>query len=139
MDDDTIKDELKSLRYLMNDLILYCYDIRIKLESMSKTKREYTVPEPNISGDDIAFDLFTIPKDKYKDLIETYGIDVVNKSCTKLDEFIKINEYIPYRTAFNSLKQKFIKEELLNREKKRREEIETKKVKDDIPEHLRGL
>lgn len=102
--------ELKAIRYLLNDLILYVYDLRVKLEELSPSKRKYTMGEPNRTGDSIAFDLFTIPKDRYKELVDHHGIDVVNKACVKLDEFIKLNEYIPYRTPYMSLTRRFIKE-----------------------------
>ena len=104
------EDELKAIRYLLNDLILYVYDLRVKIDELVPTKRKYKMGEPNGSGDSIHFDLFTIPKDKYKELVDKYGVDIVNKACVKLDDFIKINEYIPYRTPFNSLGRKFIKE-----------------------------
>lgn len=109
MDTET---ELKALRYLINDLILYVYDMRVKLDELIPSKRPYTIGEPNRKGDSVAFDLFTIPKNKYKELIDKYGIDVVNKACVKLDEFIKLNEYIPYRTPYMSLGRRFIKEVL---------------------------
>ena len=78
--------------------------------------------------------MFTIPKKRYGELIEQYGIDIVNKACIRLDEFVKINQYIPYRTAYNSLKQKFIKDELYSREKDR----EVTEVVDSN-EHMKGL
>lgn len=109
MDTET---ELKALRYLINDLILYVYDVRVKLDELIPSKRPYTIGEPNRTGDSVAFDLFTIPKNKYKELVDKYGIDVVNKACVKLDEFIKLNEYIPYRTPYMSLSRRFIKEVL---------------------------
>lgn len=102
--------ELKAIRYLLNDLILYVYDLRVKLEELSPSKRKYIIGEPNRNGDSISFDLFTIPKDRYKELIDKFGIDKVNKACVKLDEFIKLNEYIPYRTPYMSLVRRFIKE-----------------------------
>lgn len=106
---DTDK-ELKAIRYLLNDLILYVYDLRVKLDDLIPSKRKYTMSEPNVNGDSISFDLFTIPKNRYKELVEHYGIDTVNLACVKLDEFIKINEYIPYRTPYMSLTRRFIKE-----------------------------
>lgn len=104
------ENELKAIRYLINDLILYVYDLRIKLEELSPSKRKYTMGEPNANGDTIGFDLFSIKKNKYKELVDVYGEDVVNRACVKLDEFIKINEYIPYRIPHISLMKKFIKE-----------------------------
>ena len=112
MDTET---ELKALRYLMNDLILYVYDLRTKLDELAPTKRKYTMGEPNRTGDSISFDLFSIPKNKYKELVDHYGVDVVNQACVRLDEFIKVNEYIPYRTPYMSLARRFIKEVLNSR------------------------
>lgn len=132
----SIEVELKAIRYLINNLILYTYGLHVKLDSLTNTTREYSVAEPNVNGNDIAFDLFSIPKKRYEELIEKYGVDVVTKACAKLDEFVKVNEYIPYRTAYNSLKQMFIKEELLEREKTRQEVV---KDKDEVPEHMKGL
>ena len=134
----SIEVELKALRYLVNNLILYTYGLHVKLDSLlNDTAREYSVAEPNVNGNDVAFDLFSIPKKRYEELIEQYGVDIVTKACAKLDEFVKINEYIPYRTAYNSLKQKFIKDELFEREQKHKEIIS--KNKEEVPEHLRGL
>lgn len=107
--------ELKAIRYLINDLILYVYDLRLKLDELAPSKRKYTMGEPNANGDSIHFDLFNIPKNRYKELIDKYGVDVVNEACVKLDEFIKMNEYIPYRTPYMSLGRRFIKEVLHER------------------------
>lgn len=107
MDTET---ELKAIRYLINDLILYVYDLRVKLDELAPTKRKYTMVEPNINGTSIGFDLFSLPKAKYEGLVAKYGIDVVNKACVKLDEFIKINEYIPYGKPQFALARRFIKE-----------------------------
>lgn len=115
------ENELKAIRYLLNDLILYVYDLRTKLDELAPTKRPYKMGEPNGSGDSIHFDLFTIPKNKYKELVDKYGIDVVNKACVKLDDFIKINEYIPYRTPIMSLGRKFIKEVLVENIKEKKD------------------
>ena len=106
------ENELKALRYLINDLILYVYDLRIKLDEIVPTKRQYTMREPNANGSALGFDLFQIPKDKYSSLVEKYGIDTVNKACVKLDEFIKINEYIPFKSPYHALCRRFIKEVL---------------------------
>lgn len=112
--------ELKSLRYLINNLILYVYDLRIKLDEISPSKRPYTMGEPNRNGDSIHFDLFSIPKNRYKELVDKYGVDVVNKAVVKLDEFIKMNEYIPYRTPYNSLNRRFIKDVLFEEKESRK-------------------
>ena len=129
-----IETEIKAIRYLINDLILYTYGLHVKLDALTDKKREYSVPEPNVNGNDVAFDLFTIPRKRYEELIEQYGIDIINKACVKLDEFVKINQYIPYRTAYNSLKQKFIKDVLFE---ERKSDDSVKEVVE--PEHLKGL
>lgn len=129
-----IETEIKAIRYLINDLILYTYGLHVKLDTLIDKKREYNVAEPNVNGNDIAFDLFTIPKKRYEELIEQYGYDIVNKACVRLDEFVKVNEYIPYKTAYNSLKNKFIKDELYEREKSR---IKVEVI--DSREHMKGL
>jgi hypothetical protein len=118
------ENELKSIRYLLNDLILYVYDLRIKLDEIAPSKRKYRMGEPNVNGSSIGFDLFSIPKDKYKTLVDKYGVDVVNEACVKLDEFVKINEYIPYRTPYNSLNRRFIKEVLFDRVTEKRKKVE---------------
>jgi len=107
-----IENELRALRYLINDLILYVYDVRVKLEAMTPSKRKYKMREPNVTGDTIAFDLFQVPRISYNNLIEKYGVDVVNKACVRLDEFIKINQYIPYGRSQFALSRRFIKEVL---------------------------
>lgn len=113
--------ELKAIRYLINDLILYVYDLRVKLDELVPTKRKYTMGEPNRTGDSLHFDLFSIPKNKYKDLIDKYGEDVINLACVKLDEFIKINEYIPYKNPTLSLSRRFIKEVLMDKLKEKQD------------------
>lgn len=118
--------ELKALRYLINDLILGIYDLRVKLEEISPSKRPYKVAEPNANGGTIHFDLFNIKKNKYQELIDKYGIDVVNKACAKLDEFVKLNEYIPYKLPHISLSRKFIKEVLFEELKEKRKSEENR-------------
>ena len=116
------ENELKAIRYLLNDLILYVYDLRVKLEEISPSKRKYTMREPNANGSALAFDLFQLSEDKYKALVDKYGIDIVNKACVKLDEFIKINQYIPYGKPQFALGRRFIKEVL-------KEELDARQVK----------
>lgn len=129
-----IETEIKAIRYLINDLILYTYGLHVKLDALTDKKREYNVPEPNVNGNDVAFDLFTIPRKRYEELIEKYGYDIINKACVRLDEFVKVHQYIPYKNTYSALKNKFIKDELFDREKKR-ESIEVV----DSNEHMKGL
>lgn len=118
-----VEDELRALRYLINDLIIYVYDLRVKLDELAPTKRKYTMREPNVNGSTIGFDLFQVPKVSYDNMVNKYGIDVVNKACVKLDEFIKLNQYIPYGKCQFALSRRFIKEVL-------KEELDEHKVND---------
>lgn len=113
----SVENELKALRYLLNDLILRVYDVSIRLDDISPKKRAYVMGEPNANGASLGYDLFSLPKDKYQSLIDRYGVDVVNDACVGLDEFIKINEYIPFGKPYFALTRKFIKEVLAKRGK----------------------
>lgn len=108
-----MNNELKAIRYMLNNLILRVWDLQQQVEIITRPKREYKISEPNIGGNDIAFDLFTLPRKKYEELIDKYGVDVITRACCKLDEFIKLNEYIPHRTASNALSRVFIKQVLI--------------------------
>lgn len=121
----TVENELKALRYLINDLILRVYDVSVRLDDISPKKRAYIMGEPNVDGSALAFDLFSLPKDKYQSLIDRYGVDVVNEACVGLDEFIKINEYIPFGKPYFALTRKFIKEVLAKRGKDKANEQKT--------------
>lgn len=92
--------------------------------SHSKTKPKMAIP--NVGGEDIKFDCFSMTKATYNSLVNRYGMDVVASSCVRLDDFIRENTYIPYRTPKNALESKFIKEELLSR-KQRADELKTEK------------
>ena len=142
--------ELKSIRYMLNNLILRVWDLQQQIEIITKPKREYKISEPNVGGNDIAFDIFTLPRKKYEELIDKYGVDVISKACCKLDEFIRINEYIPHRTASNALSRVFIKQILIEdrQEKVRDKEIKLEDVVDkdtaikyieSIPSHLSNI
>lgn len=120
-----IEKELRAIRYLINDLILYNYDVRVRLDELAPKKRKYKIGgEPNPNGTSIKFDLFTIPKDKYDSLLDKYGVDVVNTACVKLDEFIKVNDYVPFGNASSALSRRFIKEAQFDLDKRRREAVE---------------
>jgi len=106
------ENELRAIRYLINDLILQVYDLRVKLEEIKPNKRTYNMREPNRDGSAVGFDLFQVPKVSYNNMVEKYGIDIVNRACVKLDEFIKINQYIPYGRPQFALSRRFIKEVL---------------------------
>lgn len=117
-----IENELRAIRYLINDLILYNYDLRVRLDELAPKKRKYKIGgEPNPNGTSIKFDMFVVPKDKYDGLLDKYGVDIVNTACVKLDEFIKINDYVPFGNASSALSRRFIREAMFDIEKKRSE------------------
>ena len=117
-----VENELRAIRYLLNDLILRVYDVSVRLDDISPKKRAYVMGEPNADGTSIGFDLFTLPKDKYQSLVDRYGVDVVNQACVKLDEFIKINEFIPFGKPYFALTRKFIK--IVKANTKEKEDVE---------------
>lgn len=108
---NNIELELSSLKYLIHNMYLMLYNIH---DEVFNTKTPRPITTINESGKDISFDLFSIPLSKYNHLVELYGNDVLIKACCLLDSFIKENNYIPYKSAYTSLKNKFIKEVLKN-------------------------
>jgi hypothetical protein len=114
---DTRK-ELKAIRYLLNDIILSLHDMRVTVNELLPAKKQRKIVDVNADGNSVCLDLFSIKKTTYEDLINTFGLDVVNLACTKLDEFIKINCYVPYGNASHALRRKFIKEVLYERDNK---------------------
>lgn len=107
----SVENELKAIRYLINNLILSIYDMRIKLDEIKPSKRKCNISDPNSGGDTLGFDLFNMSKKQHEMLVDKYGIDRVNKACVKLDEFIKVNGYIPHGTPFRAIDKQFILED----------------------------
>lgn len=114
-----IEKELKAIRYLLNDIILSIYNLNVAVNELTPDKKQRKLRDPNAGGNTIAFDLFAIKKEVFDDLVNTYGIDIVNQACVKLDEFIKVNQYTPYGAPTHALRRKFIKEVLYDRDSKR--------------------
>ena len=75
-----IEKELKAIRYLLNDIILSIYNLNIAVNELTPDKRQRKLRDPNASGNTISFDLFAIKKEVYDDLVNTYGIDIVNQA-----------------------------------------------------------
>lgn len=113
-------DELKAIRYLINDLILYVYDLRTRLEVVLPKDVKPLVAEPNIDGSSISFDLFSLGIRQYNNLVRRHGIDVVNRACARLDEYIKINEGVPFGKPYIALRKQFIPEVILDDDRKLR-------------------
>lgn len=122
-----VENELKSLRYLVNNLILSVYDMRLKINDLLPPKRRTLIPEVNVNGNAVKFDLFLLSKKQYDSLVDKYGVDVVTKACVKLDEFIKLNDYIPFKIPHLSLSRKFIKEVIAEDNKEIKEAKENDK------------
>ena len=82
-----------------------------------KIVTEYAIPEINYEN------CINPGQTRYQRLLDKYGIDVVHKACVKLDNFIKTEGYIPFRTPAMALGRRFCniaKAELdsINREEK---------------------
>ena len=113
-------EELKAIRYLINDLILYVYDLRTRLEVVLPKDIKPLVEEPNVNGKTIAFDLFTLNLKQYNNLVRRHGIDIVNRACARLDEYIKINEGVPFGKPYIALRKQFIPEVILDDDRRLR-------------------
>lgn len=109
--------EVKTNRYLLNNIALSLFETNKKLDiilkDLNKNKDHESKPlKPIPKHEAVKFELFAINESKYKQLIEEYGVDVVNKACVMLDDFIRDNGYIPHRTPYQALKKVLIVEAL---------------------------
>ena len=102
-----IRDEIRALRYTMNNILVGLYDVQLRLNNIKPIKMEYALTDYNAAGKTVSFDLFTLTKEQYQKLLDKYGVDVVHKACVKLDNFIKTEGYIPFRTPAMALGRRF--------------------------------
>lgn len=104
---DKIELELNSIRYLINNLIFSNYELNRKLdlllEKENKQLQSKPKPRPKTMEKDIAFDLFSIKESQYQKLIDKFGVDITSKCCLALDNFIRKNEFMPYKNAYESI------------------------------------
>ena len=121
---DNIELELRGIRYLINNLTLQIFDLREKLEDIKPSTRPYTLPTPNNSGDDVKFDMFSMSRDRYTRLCDKYGIDIVNRGCSRLDSYIRDKEHQHLLGKERRVKEKM--EKCIGNYKKAKENIEEK-------------
>ena len=91
----------------MNNILVGLYDVQLRLNNIKPIKMEYDLTDYNADGKTLSFDLFTLTKEQYQKLLDKYGVDVVHKACVKLDNFIKTEGYIPFRTPAMALGRRF--------------------------------
>lgn len=98
--------ELQGIRYLLNELLLQVYDMGIRLDTIAPLKEAPYVAkrEPNNNGRSVSFDLFQLPRDTYDKFVTHYGLDVMNRACVALDNYIKLNGRLPAKNAVTSLR-----------------------------------
>jgi hypothetical protein len=107
---ETIALELKSIRYLINNLLTTMMDIRALLslllaknkitkEEIKKKRKEVVVK------DGVKFDLFELSTSQYNGLVDSYGYDTVCRAASMLDDFIRDKGYCPYGKPVLALKK----------------------------------
>lgn len=108
---ESIAIELKSLRYLINNLITALFDIK-QLLALLLAKEEIKEPKKrkrkkNAIGDEnaIKFDLFSLTPRQYESLVKEYGYDIVCRAGAMLDDYIRGKGYIPYGNPALALKK----------------------------------
>ena len=100
--------ELQGIRYLLNELLLHVYDMGVRIDTIAPLpEAPYTVRhrEPNNNGKTVSFDLFQVPREIYDKMVTQYGLDVMNRACVALDNYIKLNGRLPAKTATSSLRR----------------------------------
>ena len=120
MVEEKILIELKTLRYLYNNLTLSFFEVNRKLDLLLKQEGKEVkipLPQPVYKTDRTAvkFELFTLTEIQYNRLVKEFGNDIVIRSCVMLDDFIKDKGYIPHRTPFQALKKVIIIQALKER------------------------
>ena len=59
-----IRDELRALRYTMNNILVGLYDVQLRLNNIKPIKMEYDLTDYNADGKTVSFDLFTLTKEQ---------------------------------------------------------------------------
>lgn len=111
---ESIALELKSIRYLINNIII---TIQSQNELLALLLAKNNIkPEPKkkikkkdiIIADGIKFDLFTLSKTQYNSLVEDYGYDTVTRACAMLDNYVREKGYVPYGKPAMALRKVMI-------------------------------
>lgn len=157
---ESIDLELKSLRYLINNLIIQNHT-QSELLTLLLAKNNIK-PEPKkkpkkkdiIIADGIKFDLFSLSKTQYNKLVDEYGYDTVTRACAMLDNYVREKGYVPYGKPALALRKVMILHALKEKLEDKRLTITTYKDIDsklidnkedaivyinNIPKHIRNV
>lgn len=111
---ESIALELKSLRYLINNMIITLHTNN-ELLTLLLAKNKIEIPKKKrvkkseeIIMDGIKFDMFKLSKTQYNGLCEEYGYDTVTRACAMLDNYVRERGYIPYGKPALALKKVMI-------------------------------
>lgn len=107
---ESITLELKSLRYLINNVVVLLSDIKELLNMLLqkegvKVDRQHKQKKADPIKDGIKFDMFTLKPSQYNALIQEFGYDIMCRACAMLDDYIRDRGYIPYGNAIQALKK----------------------------------
>ena len=157
---ESIDLELKSIRYLINNIILRLYS-QSELLTLLLAKNNIK-PEPKkrlrkkdvVIADGIKFDLFSLSKAQYNKLVEEYGYDTVTRACAMLDNYVREKGYVPYGKPALALRKVMILHALKEKLDDKRLNVTTYKDIDcklidnkedaiqyinNIPNHIRNI
>lgn len=97
---ESITIELKSIRYLINNIIILLFDIK-KLLALLLAKENIKIPKEKktkheVIYDGIKFDMFELNQTQYNALVNEFGYDITCRACAMLDDYIRDKGYTPY-------------------------------------------
>ena len=86
--------ELKSIRYLINNIIVLLFDIK-KLLTLLLAKENIKLPKEKkkakdeVIQDGIKFDMFELNQSQYYALLGEFGYDITCRACAMLDDYVR--------------------------------------------------
>lgn len=98
---ESITIELKSIRYLINNIIVLLFDIK-KLLTLLLAKENIKLPKEKkktrdeVIQDGIKFDMFELNQTQYNALLGEFGYDITCRACAMLDDYVRDKGYVPY-------------------------------------------
>ena len=124
---ESIDLELKSIRYLLNNVVLQIHTqselltLLLAHNNIKPQPKKRTRKKDAIIADGIKFDLFQLSKSQYNSLVEEYGYDTVTRACAMLDNYVREKGYVPYGKPALALRKVMILHAL-------KEKLEDKKL-----------
>lgn len=125
-----LKLEVLTFKYLLKNIVYAIHDLNMKVDllldehGIGYNRKQLHVLPMSDKGNDIYFDMFSLTKIQYSNLIDEYGLDLTTQCCVALDDFIRDKGYIPYGKPLKAIKK--VLSVNLSKEKK-------EKVYEDIP------